>query len=210
MTGLKTPPPQHAALPTESAPAHNAALIERSLAAASDVLSTLRSDAQALDTLARIGATLSTCFSTGHKVIICGNGGSLCDAAHFAEELTGRFRNDRRPLPAIALSDPGHITCTANDYGFDQIFARSIDALGNQGDLLIILSTSGNSPNCIAALQAGQRKGMTIATFLGKRGGTLAGKADHEICVAGETSDRIQELHMLMLHILVELVEAAL
>lgn len=188
----------------------NKALIGASFTHAQRVLALLANDASSLTTLATIGTELSACFAAGKKTIICGNGGSLCDAAHFAEELTGRFRNDRRPLPAIALADAGHITCTANDYGFDHIFSRSIEALGNAGDMLIVLSTSGNSANCVRAVEAGKERGMKLVTLLGKGGGKLKGRADFEICVGGETSDRVQELHMLMLHILVELVEASL
>jgi len=181
-----------------------------SLREAQRVLAALIADESALATIDRIAQTLSQCFNTNHKVLIAGNGGSLCDAAHFAEELTGRFRNDRRPLPAIAIAEPGHITCTANDYGFDHIFSRSIEALGQPGDAFIILSTSGNSPNCIRAVETAKAKGLTTIAFLGKRGGKLKFTCDHEIIVEGETSDRIQELHMLILHILVEKVEADL
>lgn len=174
----------------------------------------------ALDGLARdeavivavdyLGTLLAQRFRAGNKVLICGNGGSLCDAAHFAEELTGRFRADRPPLPAIALADAGHITCTANDYGFEHVFSRAVQALGKPGDVLIILSTSGNSPNCVRAVAAAKAASMTTAAFLGKGGGALANLCDSQIIVPGDTSDRIQELHMLLLHALVERIESLL
>jgi D-sedoheptulose 7-phosphate isomerase len=146
----------------------------------------------------------------GGKVMACGNGGSACDAMHFCEELTGRFRKERPALAAIACIDPGHITCTANDYGFDQIFSRWVEALGRTGDVLIVLSTSGNSPNIVNAINAAKDRGMVTAAFLGRDGGQCQSLADHEWIVPGEQSDRIQELHMLLLHVLVEAVERRL
>ncbi len=147
----------------------------------------------------------------GGKILICGNGGSSCDAAHFAEELTGRFRNDRRPLAAIACTDVGHVTCTANDYGFEHVFARWIQALSRPGDVVILLSTSGNSPNILRAAEASRAVGGVVnVALLGKDGGKLAGVCDHQIIVPGATSDRIQELHMLLLHAWCEEIERQL
>ncbi|MFO7809873.1 MAG: SIS domain-containing protein [Candidatus Delongbacteria bacterium] len=146
-------------------------------------------------------------FDTGKKVIICGNGGSMADAMHFAEELTGRFRSDRKALPAIALSDPSFITCAANDFGFDEVFARGVEAYGNSGDVFIGLSTSGNSPNIIKAFEKAKMLRMNTVLLLGKDGGKLKGKAGHEIVIDGKTSDRIQEIHMLILHVIVEGIE---
>lgn len=165
---------------------------------------------------ADVGALLHRRFCEGRKVLVCGNGGSSCDAAHFAEELTGRFRApppgcvDRAPLPALACTDTGHITCTANDYGFDAVFERWVLALGQQGDVLILLSTSGNSENIVRAARAGRERGMATVALLGRGGGRLAGACEHEITVPGDTSDRIQELHMLILHAWVEDVERRL
>lgn len=155
-------------------------------------------------------ALLAERFAAGRKVLICGNGGSACDAVHFAEELTGRFRADRPPLPAIACADVGHITCTANDYGFDHVFSRWVRALGAAGDILIVLSTSGNSANVMRAAEAARDKGMETLGLLGKGGGKLRPLCDRSLVVPGETSDRIQELHMLILHTLVEGVEHAM
>jgi D-sedoheptulose 7-phosphate isomerase len=155
----------------------------------------------------RIADAVAGAIAAGNKVLICGNGGSLCDAAHFAEELTGRFRNDRRPLPAIACTEPGHITCTANDYGFEHVFSRWVTALARRGDVLIVLSTSGNSPNCVLAAEAARAAGVTVCGLLGRGGGKLRGACDVALVAPGETSDRVQEVHMLVLHGVVEVVE---
>ncbi len=156
----------------------------------------------------QVSSQLAHCFQQGGKVLIAGNGGSLCDAAHFAEELTGNFRKPRPALPAIALTDPGHLTCTANDYGFEQIFARAISAYGQPGDLFIALTTSGNSRNIILAVEEALRRSMTVVLFLGKEGGALKGKGHLEWIVSGfETSDRIQEAHMAALHLVIEQME---
>jgi D-sedoheptulose 7-phosphate isomerase len=150
-------------------------------------------------------------FEKGGKILTAGNGGSLCDAMHLAEEFTGQFRQPRKALPAIALSESGHITCTGNDMGFDQIFARAIEALGKPEDIFIALSTSGNSENLIYAVDKAKEKGLTTVAFLGKTGGKLAGRADLEWIVKGfATSDRIQEVHMAAIHIMIECVEAGL
>src|SRR3954462_2832726 len=124
-------------------------VLTRAFGEAGRVLIALNSDTQAIARVVSLVDAVADAFRAGRKVLICGNGGSLCDAAHFAEELTGRFRKDRKPLPAIACNDPGHITCTANDYGYEHIFSRWVTALAHPGDVLIILSTSGNSPNCL-------------------------------------------------------------
>ncbi|MCH9627672.1 MAG: Phosphoheptose isomerase [Chlamydiales bacterium] len=154
---------------------------------------------------------LAACFAQKKKVLIAGNGGSLCDASHFAEELTGFFRQKRRALPAIALSEPGHLTCVANDLGFEHVFSRAIEALGEEGDLFIGLTTSGNSPNLIHAFERAQEMGLGTLAFLGKGGGQLKGVADHELIIEGfSTSDRIQEAHMTAIHIMIEMVEEIL
>lgn len=185
-------------------------LVTNTLSEAARVLDLLRSSTMATEFVARFITHASRAFASGNKVLICGNGGSLCDAIHFAEELTGRFRADRRPLPALALADPGHITCTANDYGFEHIFSRGVEAFGAAGDVLIVLSTSGNSPNILRAVDAAKNKGLTTIALLGKSGGELKGRCDLELIVPGATSDRIQELHMLILHTVVEGIESVL
>ncbi|MBA4850096.1 D-sedoheptulose 7-phosphate isomerase [Emticicia sp. BO119] len=144
----------------------------------------------------------------GKKIISCGNGGSHCDAMHFAEELSGRYRENRRSLAAIAISDASHISCVGNDYGFDFIFSRFIEGLGNEGDVLLGLSTSGNSKNIINAVKAAREKGMKIVIFSGKDGGKLKGTADVEIIVPHfGYADRIQEIHIKVIHILMLLIE---
>ena len=183
-------------------------LITGALLGAQSALAALIQSSSTVPALARIIDAVSAAISANHKVLICGNGGSLCDAAHFAEELTGRFRNDRRPYAAIACTDAGHITCTANDYAFEHVFARWVTALGQRGDVLIVLSTSGNSANCLNAAAAAKAAGVTTVALLGKYGGQLRGACDLELIVPGETSDRIQELHMLLLHTVVEGLEA--
>jgi len=154
---------------------------------------------------------LAETFQKGNKVLIAGNGGSLCDAAHFAEELTGFFRGARPALPAIALSEPGHLTCVGNDAGFEWIFARGVEALGQEGDLFVGLTTSGNSPNIVKAFEAAKQRGLKTVAFLGKNGGRLKGRADLELLIDGfSTSDRIQEAHMAAIHILIEMTEELL
>jgi D-sedoheptulose 7-phosphate isomerase len=180
------------------------------LAAAAAALAAFRADPANLARIATVGDLMAAAINAGHKVLACGNGGSLCDAMHFCEELTGRFRADRRPLPAIACIDPGHITCTANDYGFEHVFARWVDALGQPGDILVALSTSGNSPNIINAVKSAKHRGLTTVALLGKDGGRLSNACTHQWIAPGETSDRIQEIHMLVLHALVERIEAAM
>jgi len=149
-------------------------------------------------------------LNSGGKVIISGNGGSLTDSMHFAEEFTGRFRSNRRALPAISLSDPSHITCVANDFGFDYIFSKGIEAYGNKNDIYIGLSTSGNSKNIINAFDKAKELGLTTISLLGKDGGELKNITDIEFIINGKTSDRIQEIHMFILHTIVEGVERIL
>ncbi len=161
-------------------------------------------NAQRID---RVSALIADRFTSGQKILICGNGGSSADAMHFAEELTGRFRKERPPLPAIACTDAGHITCVANDYGYEHVFSRWVMALAKPGDVLIVLTTSGNSANIAAAVQAAKSAGVTTVALLGKTGGTLKGICDHEWIMPGAHADRIQELHMLVLHLIIEGIE---
>ena len=142
------------------------------------------------------------------KILSCGNGGSMCDAMHFAEELTGRYRNNRPALPAMAISDASHMSCVANDYGYDQVFSRYVEALGQPGDVLLGISTSGNSPNVLKAAEAARSRGMKVVTLTGKDGGQLAALSDVEIRVPHfGYADRIQEIHIKVIHILMLLIE---
>lgn len=160
------------------------------------------------DFLLKLVDAMVACLQRGGKIMVAGNGGSLCDAMHFAEELTGFFRKKRQPLAAIALGDVSHMSCVANDVGFDQVFARSVAALGKKEDLLVVLTTSGNSTNLVVAVQVAKAMGIQTVGFLGKTGGALKGVCDLEWVVGGfPYSDRIQEAHMCAIHIAIEMME---
>ena len=156
----------------------------------------------------KAASLISTALQKGGKVLTCGNGGSLCDATHFAEELTGRFRNNRRPLPAIAINDPAHITCVANDYGYNDVFSNYVEALGNENDVLIGFSTSGNSENVVRAAVKAREKGMKVIGMTRKGNNRLSELANVLIAVDHDGfSDRIQEMHILAVHVIIERVE---
>lgn len=147
----------------------------------------------------------------GGKIISCGNGGSMSDAIHFAEELTGRFRNNRPSLPAIAISDPGYISCVANDYGYDHIFSRFLEGLGNKGDVLLAISTSGNSENVVQAATTAHERGMYVVALTGQHGGKLGQLADIEIRAPFSAyADRAQEIHIKIIHSLIHYIERTL
>ena len=186
-------------------------LIKTELTQARDVLDRFLSDDNVIARIADAAKIMADAVKAGHKIISCGNGGSMSDASHFAEELTGRYRGDRRPIPAIAISDAPHISCTANDYGYEAIFSRFVEALGNSGDVLLAISTSGNSKNVINAVNVAKSKGIKVIALTGKTGGTLASLADEEIRVPhnGE-ADRIQEVHIKVIHIFIYLIEREL
>lgn len=185
--------------------------ITENLNEAREVLDRFINDSKNIDAIAAAADLMFASIKNGNKIISCGNGGSMSDAMHFAEELTGRYRNNREALPAISISDPTHITCTANDFGFDYVFSRFIEGVGLNGDLLLAISTSGNSMNVIKAAEAAKEKGMKVVALTGKTGGLLAGMADVEIRVKGGTySDRVQEVHIKVIHILIGLIEDGL
>lgn len=154
--------------------------------------------------------TFVASFKNKGRVFSCGNGGSMCDSLHFAEELTGRYRKDRAPLPATGISEAGHITCIANDFGFDHIFSRFVEAWGQSGDTLLAISTSGNSANVIKAVEVAKSKGMKVVGLLGKDGGKLKSMVDVPIIVDCPITDRIQEIHIKCIHIFIEGIERAL
>lgn len=185
-------------------------VFEGSLADAARALDAFRSSAEALRACEDFGSMLSETYRAGGKAMIAGNGGSMADALHFAEELTGRFRKERRPLPAMALGESTHLTCVSNDYGFDHVFSRMVEAFGAPGDVLILLSTSGNSKNLSLAAETAGTKGVKVVGLLGRGGGTLGPMCDLVVMAPGETSDRIQEIHMLVLHIVIEALEREL
>lgn len=172
------------------------------------VLDAFIADEVNLKKIESAGDILLSAFKGGNKVISCGNGGSMCDAMHFAEELSGRFRNDRPALPAVSISDPSHITCTANDYGFDKIFSRYIEAIGNAGDVLLAISTSGNSKNVIEAIRAAKSKNMKVIGLTGKDGGAMKSLCDIEIRAPHSAyADRAQEIHIKVIHAMIHFVE---
>jgi D-sedoheptulose 7-phosphate isomerase len=185
--------------------------IRASFEEAAATLRAFLDDPECLAGVRRFVAASTAALRAGKKLMACGNGGSMCDAMHFAEEWTGRFRRDRAALPAIAFSDPSQLTCIANDFGFDEVFARSVEAYGQPGDLLVALSTSGNSPNIRKAVVAAKARGVITVGLLGKGGGELRAQVDIPIVVPrAQTSDRIQEVHIKVLHIAIEAVEREL
>jgi D-sedoheptulose 7-phosphate isomerase len=179
------------------------AMIRQALTDARQRLDGFLADERQVAAIDRFSRQLADTLSAGGKVISCGNGGSMCDAMHFAEELTGRFRRDRPALAAIAIADPAHLTCTANDFGFDQVFSRYLEGLGRPGDLLLGLSTSGNSPNIIRAVETARRLKLFSVALLGRDGGRIRSMADLSIVVPADTSDRIQEIHIKIIHIVI-------
>lgn len=183
-------------------------LIRNELKEAAETLNAFLSDDANIQSIQNAAVLLADAFKSGGKVISCGNGGSHCDAMHFAEELTGRYRENRPGYPAIAISDPSHLSCVGNDFGYDFVFSRYVESLGREGDVLLGISTSGNSGNIIKAIAAAKVKGMKVITLTGKDGGKMAGSADVEIRVPHfGYADRIQEIHIKAIHILIQLIE---
>jgi D-sedoheptulose 7-phosphate isomerase len=158
----------------------------------------------------RVSRRIATCFARDGRVLSCGNGGSMCDAMHFAEELSGRFRRDRRALPALAISDPAHLTCVANDWGFERVFARGVEAWGQAGDILVLFSTSGNSRNIVAAAEAARTRGLAVVGLLGRQGGAVRTLCDEAVVVPSLDSARVQEVHIKVVHLLIEGIERVL
>lgn len=156
----------------------------------------------------KAGTIMVQAIQQGGKIISCGNGGSMCDAMHFAEELSGRYRNDRRALPAISIADASHISCVGNDYGYSYIFSRYVEALGGTNDVLLGISTSGNSENVINAIQVAKQKGMKVIGLTGKDGGKMASLCDVEIrAPQSQYADRAQEIHIKVIHSLIDYIE---
>ena len=183
-------------------------IIHAELKEAAKVLQKFIGNKHNIAAIEKASKIIADAINHGGKIISCGNGGSHCDAMHFAEELTGRFRESRRPLPAIAISDPAHLSCTSNDYGFEFVFSRFIEALGKKADVLLAISTSGNSTNVINALHEARVKVMKTILLTGEDGGKMAGLADVELRVPHQGyADRIQEIHIKVIHILILLVE---
>lgn len=167
-------------------------------------------DAKNVENVEKAAKLIADSFEKGNKVLSCGNGGSFCDAMHFAEELTGRFRKDRRALPALAMSDGSHMSCVANDFGYDMVFAKYVEGFGQDGDCLLAISTSGNSPNVIKAVELARSKNMKVIALTGKSGGKLAELSDISFIVKSQVTDRIQEVHIKIIHMLIEGIERQL
>lgn len=185
--------------------------IEGHFSEAASVLERFRSDGKNLTAIRQAGDLMLDALRSGGKLISCGNGGSMCDAMHFAEELTGKFRDDRAPIAAISISDPSHITCVGNDHGFEQVFARFVQAHGRMGDVLLAISTSGNSPNVLRAAEVAKAQGVKVVGLTGKDGGKLAPLCDVEIRVPHQGyADRVQEVHIKVIHALIDHIERAL
>jgi D-sedoheptulose 7-phosphate isomerase len=185
--------------------------IRNSLLEAQSALNQLLADQAGLSRIAAAAELLVRTLQQGGRIFSCGNGGSMCDAMHFAEELTGRYRKNRRGFAAQAISDAGHLSCVANDFGYDQVFSRYVETHARAGDCLVALSTSGKSPNIILAAQSAKAAGATVITLTGRPGSAVGLLADIDVCTpAGEYADRVQELHIKVLHILIESIERAL
>lgn len=183
-------------------------IISQELHEAQSVLDTFLNDPVQIEKIENAATLMAEAIINNGKILSAGNGGSHCDAMHFAEELTGRYRNNRRALPAIAISDVSHISCVSNDFGYEYVFSRYLEALGQPGDVFLGLSTSGNSANIIRAVEAAKAKGMKVVILTGKDGGKLAGQADVEIVVPHfGYADRVQEIHIKVIHIFMLLIE---
>ena len=178
---------------------------------ARDILEQFISNEENFKAIEQAGSLLVEAIQNGNKIISCGNGGSMSDAMHFAEELTGRFRDDRKPFPAMAISDPTHISCTSNDYGYDHVFSRYVEAFGSDGDVLLGISTSGNSGNIVKAVEVARERNMKVITLTGKDGGKLSHMADVEIRAPRSAyADRAQEIHIKVIHSLIHFIELKL
>ena len=183
-------------------------LIRTELTEAQSVLDRFVQNPANLQAIEQAARLVATSLRQGGKVLTCGNGGSLCDAQHFAEELSGRYRQNRRALAAIALTEASHMSCVANDFGYDYVFSRFVEALGRPGDVLLAISTSGHSPNILRAAEAARAAGLRVVSLTGKDGGPLAGLSDVEIRVPHTGyADRIQEIHIKAIHIMIMLIE---
>ncbi len=188
----------------------SANIVKKNLEEAQKALNEFLSSPESVEKVAAAGKLMSDAIRNGKKIISCGNGGSMCDAMHFAEELSGRFRENRKALPAISISDPSHLTCVGNDYGFEFVFSRFVEAMGNEGDVLLAISTSGNSVNVIKAIEAAKMKKMKVVALTGKNGGKIASLCDIEIRAPHSAyADRAQEIHIKVIHSLIQIIEGS-
>jgi D-sedoheptulose 7-phosphate isomerase len=186
-------------------------IIKRSLSEAQDALYSFKAKEENLVEIAKAAEIMAETLKSGCKIISCGNGGSLCDASHFAEELTGRYRNNRQPFPAIAINDPAYITCTANDFSYEDIFSRYIEGVGQKGDVLLAISTSGNSANVVNAAIEAKKKGLAVVALTSVGKNKIKELADVSISAPKTAfADRIQEIHIKVIHILIQVIEQKL
>lgn len=174
------------------------------------LLDRFKSDQQNLELIQSSIKSFVETINIDGRILACGNGGSMCDSLHFIEELTGRYRKDRDPICGISMGDPGHLTCVANDYGFDYVFSRNVQAWGRKGDSLLAISTSGNSKNIIEAVKVAKEKGIKTIGLLGKDGGELKDMVDIPLIIPSQVTDRIQEIHIKIIHIFIEGIEREL
>lgn len=182
--------------------------IKQHFSEAYDVLGKFIADDNNFRLLEEAGNLMADALNNGKKIISCGNGGSMCDAMHFAEELSGRYRDNRKALAALSISDPSHISCVGNDYGYEFIFSRYVEAIGNEGDVLLGISTSGNSANVLRAIEAAKNKGMKVVGLTGKDGGKMAALCDVEVRAPhAPYADRAQEIHIKCIHSLIDHIE---
>ena len=183
-------------------------LIQNSLNDCSEVLTNFLNNPESVFNIEKAATLIADALEKGNKVISCGNGGSLCDATHFAEELTGRYRHNRLPFPAISINDPAYITCVANDFGFEYIFSRYVESVGQTGDVLLAITTSGKSVNVLKAMAEAKKKGMTVICLTGKNDPEAIALSDVYLCAQGKRySDRVQEIQIKIIHILIEAIE---
>ncbi len=183
-------------------------LVKNNFTEAKQILDQFLEDEQNLKKIVNAGILMVDAIKTGNKIISCGNGGSMCDAMHFAEELSGRFRENRKPIAALSISDASHISCVGNDYGYDEIFSRYVEAIGQKGDVLLAISTSGNSKNVIRAIEVAKNKQIKVVALTGKDGGRIAQICDVEIrAPRSKYADRAQEIHIKIIHSLIHFIE---
>lgn len=189
----------------------SSANVKAALTEAREALDNLLADEKMLAEIDRAGGIMADAIRAGHRIYSCGNGGSLCDAMHFAEEMTGRYRKNRRPYAATAIADASHLACVANDFGYEEVFSRYVEGVGQPGDVLLGITTSGTSRNVIRAAEAARAKGMKVISLTGRHGSPMAALSDVAIVTpGGRYADRVQELHIKCIHIFIELVERRL
>lgn len=185
--------------------------VKTALAEAKEALDNLLANENVQQEIVRAAQVMIESLKQGGKILSCGNGGSLCDSMHFAEELSGRFRLDRDPIGAVSMSDPSHMSCVGNDYGYEEVFSRYLRAVGRKGDVLLAITTSGTSKNVVRAAEEARKLGIKVVALTGKPDSQICRLADVAVVTpGGRFADRVQELHIKVIHILIELIEGGL